>query len=859
MNKAQSTIATVACIWLFLTLATVVDCFAQSTLKTVPFLTSWQLLGRYVENDNLLYASIKITNQRKQILGNSGWAFYFNRHPSYILPESVSRNVHLDRISGGFFRITPTKEFRPLKQGETATVLYGSNHPLAKTTDGPSGGYFVFEESEEAIASNIRLLPPAVDVITLTGFQDWIVTPEQRYKSNEQIAEAQIDNCPITPTPASYKKSDGEFTLTDQTIMRCSRDMAGLASRFKAELTKLSAVEVSLMDDAAVPRKPLLRSIELYLDPNALAESYELKVTPQGIIIVGDKAGIFYATRTLIGLARDADATKFSCCTIKDAPRFGYRGLHVDVARNFHSKQNMMKIIEQLSFYKMNKLHLHLCDDEGWRVEIAGLPELTEIGGRRGHTLDESDRLFPAQGSGPVVGENPAGTGFYSRDDFIEILKYATDRHIEVIPEIDFPGHARAAIVAMKRRYDRLMNTGDETAANEFLLTDPDDQSEYWSIQYYNDNVVCAAQSGVVRFFAAVVDDMKAMYDKAGAKLSIVHTGGDEVPAGVWQKSPMCQKFIADHDDVNDVADLSYVFLGKLSNVLEQRGLQMAGWEEIALKANYHDGHGEKVPNPDFVDRNFIPYIWNSIVGGRGEELGYRLANAGYPVVLCNADHLYLSLSPEIDTNEPGNYWAGILTLKSIFEFTPLDIYKVARTKSNGSRVDRANVFANATRLTDVGRENILGIQACLWSESLRNEALLMDRLFPKLLPVAQRAWSQQPEFAKTNDLEKLDAARDEAFAKFSNRIDRYELSRLTRNNIGYHLPEPGVLRSGGQIMANIQFPTNLKIRYTRDGSQPTTSSPAFQDPLVAKPGKYRFATFATDGRSSGGVTIEVE
>ena len=842
---------------------------AQSTER--PFSATWRLLGHHVENNKAFYSELKLTNHREEPLGNSGWAFYFNRHPSWLLPELVQGDVNLDRISGGFFRITPKENFKPLATGESATVLYASNHPLTKTTDGAGGGYFLMNGSEDpadAIEVEIELLKPDVDIVTLTGNQDWIVSPEQRFEANEKIVSAGISDCPITPTPMSYEKSEGEFKIDRTMIFRCPSELAETASHFQSNLEKATGVKINLSADATSARKPYGSSIEAYLDEDAAPESYQLKVSPTFIEIRGDAAGVFYATNTLIALLNDdedAAATNKSatsatasikCCTIKDQPRFAYRGLHIDIARNFHSKANLLQIIEQMAFYKLNKLHLHLCDDEGWRVEIAGLPELTEIGGTRGHTTDESDRLYPAYASGPVADANPAGTGFYSREDFIEILKYATQRHVEVIPEIDLPGHARAAIVAMKRRYDRFMKEGDKKSANEFLLSDPDDQSEYWSIQYYNDNVLCPAQPGVYRFFTAVVDDMKAMYQSAGAKLSIVHTGGDEVPAGVWQKSPMCQKLISEDDKLNDATDLSYLLLEKLADILEKRDIQLAGWEEIALKADLEDGHKEKVPNPNFADRNFIPYIWNSVVGWKGEELGYKLANAGYPIVLCNADHLYLSLSPVIDTDEPGYFWAGVVTMKTIFEFTPLDIYKSARTERNGKPVNRAELFAESTRLTESGRKNVLGIQGEIWSETLRNETLLKDRLYPKIVSLAERAWSPQPQWARADDLETMDTESDQAFAKFSNRIDRYELSRFTQAKIGYHLDEPGVKQTDGKIMANVQFPISQTIRYTTDGTPPTASSSEYTEPIAAAAGEYRFAAFSNDGRSSSVVSL---
>jgi len=161
----------------------------------------------------------------------------------------------------------------------------------------------------------------------------------------------------------------------------------------------------------------------------------------------------------------------------------------LDVARNFQPKKQVLKLLEAMSLYKLNTLHLHLTDDEGWRLELPSLPELTSVGAKRGHTLDSKHYLPPSHGSGPDV-ENTVGSGFYSRADYLEILRYATDRHITVIPEIETPGHARAPIKAMDARYDRLMAEGKEEEAAKNLLRDLNDKSEYRSVQYWNDNVI---------------------------------------------------------------------------------------------------------------------------------------------------------------------------------------------------------------------------------------------------------------------------------------------------------------------------------------------------------------------------------
>jgi hexosaminidase len=193
------------------------------------------------------------------------------------------------------------------------------------------------------------------------------------------------------------------------------------------------------------------------------SEAYEVSIDLAGIDIVGvDAAGVFYGIQSLrmllpLDAYREARTSiNVPAVTMSDAPRFPYRGLHLDVSRNFQPKEAVLRLFDLMALYKLNTFHFHLTDDEGWRLAIDGLPELTEIGGRRGHTTDEREHLIPSYGSGPDP--DPAvsyGSGWYSRADFIEMLQYAHERHIEVIPEVDVPGHARAAIVAMKERHRR--------------------------------------------------------------------------------------------------------------------------------------------------------------------------------------------------------------------------------------------------------------------------------------------------------------------------------------------------------------------------------------------------------------------
>ena len=229
---------------------------------------------------------------------------------------------------------------------------------------------------------------------------------------------------------------------------------------------------------------------------------------------------MFYGAQSLISLwPVDKNSSKLNCQTIIDEPRFPYRGMYIDVSRNFQSTEAIKKTLDIMSFYKLNRLMFGLSNDEGWRLEINSIPELTSVGAVRGHTTDELDHLLPAYGSGPFPQDKDnLGTGHYTKREFIELLKYAKQRHIEVIPEINFPGHARAAVKSMRAREERLQS--GEIEGISFRLHDPNDQSEYKSVQGYTDNVICPCQESVYQFLETVVGEVVEMYQEAEATLN---------------------------------------------------------------------------------------------------------------------------------------------------------------------------------------------------------------------------------------------------------------------------------------------------------------------------------------------------
>ncbi len=506
-----------------------------------------------------------------------------------------------------------------------------------------------------------------------------------------------------------------------------------------------------------------------------------------------------------------------------------------------------MKLIDVMGFYKMNRLHLSLTNDEGWRIEIPSLPELTEIGGYRGYTADSKDHLIPAYGSGP--GSDPEkgmGSGFLTREQFINILKYARLRHIEVIPEINFPGHARAAIYAMETRYDRLMKEGKMEEAEKFRLIDPEDQSVYNSAQNFNDNVVCVCKEAPFLFYETVVETIAGMYEEAGLELKLVHTGGDEVPAGSWTGSPLCKAFLESNPEIGTAGDLQVYFEKRLLEILSQRGLMMAGWEEIALRK---DARGKWVPNTDFAGKGMLPYVWNSL--GESLDLGNRVANAGYPVILCNVGNFYMDLAYTHHPAEPGLYWGGFVNTRRAYEFIPFNVFYSTLTDQYRRPFGPEEDFKEMESLKSGARGNIVGLQGQLWSETLRGSEMLEYYYLPKMLGLAERAWVGQPAWGEIGDRTQRVAAINDAWNEFANRIGQREMSRLDYifGGYNYRLSPPGGEIREGMLHANIDFP-GLTIRYSTDGSKPQMDSPLYTGPLKVS-GTVSLRSFDTRGRGS--------
>ena len=760
----------------------------------------WGVETNRVDDGRRFRSSFTIANHGDEALGTTNWTLYFN-FARPIDPASVTAPVRITRVNGDFYKLTPDENFTPVEPGGQLRVAVKAPGSVIKRVDAPAGFYIVFTDAEG------RPRPPAaVSDVTVEHF----TRPAQTTRGPDDVWP--------TPTPATR-----------------------------------------YADNASLTNRPPATD-------SASAEAYRLTVDPDtGITVTGaTDTGVFYGVQSLEAwlpveaYRAPSSPVDVPAARVVDAPRFGYRGLHLDVARNFQPVAAVKRLLDVMAFYKLNTFHFHLTDDEGWRLAVEGLPALTCVGGRRGHTLDEHEHLMPSYGSGPSPAPDAsAGSGWYSRADYLEILRYAKARHITVLPEIDVPGHARAAIQSMEARARRLRAAGDSAAAHAYRLRDPADTSTYESVQGWDDNVMNVCRPSTYRFLSTVVDELQGLHATAGAPLPAVHVGGDEVPEGVWAGSPMCNDYIARTEGVDGAEDLFGHFLSRFQDTLATRDLTMAGWEEVGLEEADHQST-TTTPNEALVDEGVRPYVWSNIWGGGTEDRAYRLANAGYDVVMSQATNFYFDMAYSKHPRENGYYWAGFVDTNAPFAFVPFDLYKSADRTGMGQPIDPDTAFADQVRLADTARKNIRGLQGQLWGETLRSTDRMEYMAVPRLLSLAERAWARQPGWATLDDSEALRGRRAEAWTAFANRLGHRELPRLSSRHPdwSYRLPPPGGTVAKGTLKANVALP-GLSVRYTTDGTRPTAASPRYTGPVSVPEGAtVRLRTFDTLGRGGRTVTV---
>ncbi|GAB6868003.1 family 20 glycosylhydrolase [Bacteroides rodentium JCM 16496] len=769
------------------------------------------------------------------------WTIYYSQLPRGVKQEGASE-VKVEVVNGNFFKMYPTDEFAPLAPGDSMRITFLCTYKLDRNSHVPEGTYWV----ETVDGKEGSPLPVALKALPLPSPESMSGYPDATkiYESNLRLAGAPaLAQSDILPSVKKAVAIEGDnVVLEGKVALAFPENFAGEAKLLKEKLTGLYGLEVVGNASVKIVLEELPDRKEAVND-----EYYTINIGDNLIkISAATPHGIFNGTQTLLSMLKDKQTPYLlEAVSIRDYPDLAYRGQMIDIARNFTAPENLKKLVDIFASYKLNVLHFHFCDDEAWRLEIPGLEELTAVGSRRGHTTDESQCLYPCYDGGYDPDAKTVGNGYYSREEFIDLLKYAAERHVRIVPEIESPGHARAAIVSMKARYNKYFET-DPGKATEYMLSEPEDTSRYVSVQYYTDNVMNVALPSTYRFMEKVIQELNAMYQEAGLSLYTVHLGGDEVPRGVWMGSPKCQELMKEKG-MTKAHDLSEYFITQMADVMQKNGLKFSGWQEVAL------GHTEEA-HQQLRDQAAGVYCWNTVPGS--DEVVYQTANNGYPVILCNVGNFYMDMAYNGHPDERGLDWGGYVDESVSFSMLPFSIYRSLRVDMAGNPIDLNNAEKGKTALTEIGKKHIMGVQGQLFAETIRSFDGVEYLLFPKILGLAERGWNAHPAWENLSGIRE-EQAFNQALALYYEKISKSEMPYWAKHGINFRLPQPGLWIEEGNLFANVAI-DGAEIRYTTDGSEPTAQSALWQEPVKCDASVLKAKTFY-QGKESLPITWQVK
>ena len=478
-------------------------------------------------------------------------------------------------------------------------------------------------------------------------------------------------------------------------------------------------------------------------------EGYNLEVDRRGVRIkAAGQAGAFYALQTLCQIS---DSTGIRYAKITDKPRFPYRGIHLDVSRHFFPKEEVMKILDEMARYKFNYFHFHFADNGGWRIKLDSCPELTRYGAFR--KIEDWDTFwlhspmeFCEEGTPEAYG------GYYTKDEVRQIIEYAAERHIEVIPEVEFPAHSNAVFAA----YPDLTCGPEGYRGGEF----------------------CVANEGTFEFAEKVLLEIMDLFPS-----KIVHIGGDEARMEGWENCPKCQKLMKEKG-FSKTGDLQTYLISRIQKIILENGHRMAGWDQL-------------LENED-LDSSSIVYAY------RSDSLASEAAGRGVNAVITPGDVLYLDWFQAHPHYERKAQY-GYSPLHKIFRYEPQV------------------------------RPNILGVQGCMWTEYVPTEGHLEYMLFPRMLAVSEKGWSEPGTTTWEQFKNKVATHIPELKARGLNVYDQHDM--------------PEIETDGKRVSMDHENPY-AEIRYTLDGLEPDAGSQLYTEPFPFRSDTLNIKAAAFSGKN---------
>ncbi len=510
-------------------------------------------------------------------------------------------------------------------------------------------------------------------------------------------ASCMADGLSIIPRPAKLVEGNGQFTFGQVTTAWADAyegdSIQSLLKSFEQEFTSTTGL-------AFKASKAAKAALQLRLNPSLKGESYCLTVSKTNVIIEAARpVGFFYALQTLkqmlptravmagVSVEKGTSMT-LPVVEIEDAPRFGWRGFMLDEGRHFFGKKAVKQVLDVMAAYKMNRFHWHLTDDQGWRVEIKKYPRLTTYGAWRntmtlswGNTLPDGERYG----------------GYYTQDDVREIVAYARERFIEIVPEVDIPGHSQAAVAVYP----------------EFLACDPEKPHEVWLSQGVSTDVINVANPKAVQFAKDVIDELITLFP-----YQYMHLGGDECPVKKWEQNKDCQALLKQIGSKN-YRDLQIHFYKQLKDYVASKPAQQQRhfifWNEVL--------HG----NTSVLGKDFTVMAW---VGA--DKAAQEAAKRGLTTILSPQIPYYINRRQSKDVWEPRSQGWGTETVEAVYNYVPMK-----------------NVAENL-------QEKYMGVQANFWTEWVENTPKLQYLLLPRLAAVAEAGWTPQAERSYPDFLKRL-------------------------------------------------------------------------------------------------------